>query len=213
MGFNLDVGLRLRDKRKEKQLSMKELGERVGLSEATIQRYETGQIKGVDINLINKFAEVLNTSAIYLMGWDDKPPLPAGAMPLPTQTVKIPVLGKVAAGVPIEMVTDILGYEEIDANWQGEYFALRISGRSMEPKIADGDIVIVKKQERVENGEIAVVTVNGEDATVKKVMLSPDGIILVPFNAEYETKFYANDEILSLPVDILGKVVEARRKF
>lgn len=83
----------------------------------------------------------------------------------------------------------------------------------MEPKIADGDIVIVKKQERVENGEIAVVTVNGEDATLKKVMLSPDGIILVPFNAEYETKFYANDEILSLPVDILGKVVEARRKF
>ncbi len=191
------------------EATQKEVADAIGVSPQTFNTW----CKAIAIPRMGKVAALAQYFGVNKSDLLEEDPLPAGAMPLPTQTVKIPVLGKVAAGVPIEMVTDILGYEEIDANWQGEYFALRISGRSMEPKIADGDIVIVKKQERVENGEIAVVTVNGEDATLKKVMLSPDGIILVPFNAEYETKFYANDEILSLPVDILGKVVEARRKF
>lgn len=191
------------------EATQKEVADAIGVSPQTFNTW----CKAIAIPRMGKVAALAQYFGVNKSDLLEEDPLPAGAMPLPTQTVKIPVLGKVAAGVPIEMVTDILGYEEIDANWQGEYFALRISGRSMEPKIADGDIVIVKKQERVENGEIAVVTVNSEDATLKKVMLSPDGIILVPFNAEYETKFYANDEILSLPVDILGKVVEARRKF
>ena len=115
--------------------------------------------------------------------------------------------------MPIEMVTDILEYVEIDASWSGEYFALRISGKSMESKMSEGDIAIVRKQSTVDSGQVAVVTVNSESATVKKVILSPEGIMLIPFNPEYEAKFYVNDEVLALPVEILGRVVEVRKRF
>ena len=95
------------------------------------------------------------------------------------QGVKVPVLGNVPAGIPIEAIQEIIGEEEIDRKTalSGEYFALKIKGASMEPRIFDGDIVIVKRQPNVENGQVAVVLINGEDATVKIVEKNEDGII------------------------------------
>lgn len=130
--------------------------------------------------------------------------------------VKIPVLGYVAAGIPIDAIEYIIDYEEIPEAMArtGEYFALQIKGNSMEPRICNGDIVIVKKQSVVNSGDIAVVLINGDEATCKKIIKNTEGINLVPFNTtEYEVKFYSNKEINSLPVTILGKVVELRGKL
>lgn len=129
--------------------------------------------------------------------------------------VKIPVLGYVRAGVPIDAVEEILDYEEITQEMaaQGEHFGLKIKGDSMEPKFSDGDVVIVRKQSDVDNSDIAVVLVNGNDATIKKIKKRPDGIMLIPTNPAYEVMFYNNSEIDSLPVSVIGKVVELRAKF
>lgn len=129
--------------------------------------------------------------------------------------VMVPVLGKVVAGIPLDAVEEILDYEEIskDMAKQGEHFALQIKGNSMEPKFSEGDVVIVRKQPDVDTGDIAVVLVNGNEATVKKIKKRHDGVMLVPTNPEYEVMFYNNAEIQSLPVTILGKVVELRAKF
>ena len=111
---------------------------------------------------------------------------------------------------------EILDYEEITPELAntGTFFALKIQGASMEPKLSDGDIVIIKQQNNVENGEIAVVLVNGQDATVKQIIKHDNGIFLHGFNPSvYTDVFYTNQQIGELPVIILGKVIESRRKF
>lgn len=129
--------------------------------------------------------------------------------------VRIPVLGDVAAGIPIDAIENIVDYEEIDAAMAatGEFFGLRIKGSSMEPRIREGDVVIVRKQEDADTGDTAVVLVNGDSATVKRIKKEPSGISLIPNNPAYDTKFYSADAINSLPVRIIGKVVELRGKF
>ncbi|MFR5618210.1 MAG: LexA family protein [Clostridium sp.] len=109
----------------------------------------------------------------------------------------IPVLGSVPAGIPIEAIQDIIDYEEIDAATaaKGEYFALQVKGSSMEPRIREGDIVIVRKQDDVESGEIAIVMVNGDNATIKRLLKYEDGIRLMPTNPAYEPLYFTNDEI------------------
>lgn len=129
--------------------------------------------------------------------------------------VKIPVLGDVAAGVPIEAITDIIDYEEIPESMakSGDYFGLRIKGRSMEPRMIEGDVVIVRKQDDVESGDIAVVLVNGDSAAVKKLQKKANGIVLMSFNPTYDPVFYSEAEVRTLPVVIIGRVVELRGKF
>lgn len=130
--------------------------------------------------------------------------------------IKIPILGTVIAGIPVTAVEDIIGYEEISERMArcGDYFALEIKGDSMEPKMSKGDIVIVKQQNTVENGQIAIVLVNGDEATVKKVRFRDNGIELIAFNSYvYEPHFYSAKEIEELPVKIIGRVVELRAKF
>lgn len=127
----------------------------------------------------------------------------------------IPVLGSVPAGVPIEAIQDIIDYEEIDAATaaKGEYFALQVKGSSMEPRICEGDIVIVRKQDDVESGEIAIVMVNGDNATIKRLLKYEDAIRLMPTNPAYEPLYFTNDEILEKPVKVIGKVIENRQKY
>ena len=143
---------------------------------------------------------------------DERPP----AAPTSRNGIRIPVLGRVVAGIPIEAITDILDWEEIDPELAktGEFFALQVQGASMEPKLYDGDVVIVRRQPTVESGETAIILVNGNDATVKQVKEVDAGIMLIGHNtAVYEPHFYSQQEITDLPVEILGKVVELRRKF
>jgi len=126
------------------------------------------------------------------------------------------VLGRVVAGIPIEAVEEILDYEEITPELAatGEFFALQVKGDSMLPKLEEGDVVIVKKQADVETGDIAIVLVNGDEATIKQVKKVTGGIMLYGFNPDvYEPHFYSNQQIEELPVRILGKVIESRRSW
>lgn len=132
------------------------------------------------------------------------------------KSVRIPVLGYVVAGVPISAVQDILGYEEIskDLSLTGEFFALRIKGSSMEPQFFEGDIVIVRQQSDVDDNDIAIVLVNGDEATVKQIKKSDAGLTLIGFNVTvYPPRFYSNKDIEELPVSIIGKVVQVRRDY
>lgn len=203
-------GDRLKEIRIKQGISQQKLADFLGVDRTTIGKYE---LKNVTPNtdVLKKMASFLNTTEIYLMGFEESSQKKA-----PIQGVKIPVLGRVVAGVPIEATTEILDYEEIhpDLACTGDFFALQIKGDSMEPRICEGDVVIVKKQNDVENGNVAIVLINGCEATVKKIKKTENGIILIGYNAAvYEPHFYTNEEIQKLPVVILGKVVELRGKF
>nr|DAP02073.1 MAG TPA: Repressor protein CI [Bacteriophage sp.] len=203
---NSNVGQRIFEARKRRKISRKEVADFLQVHETTIKRYEDGNTKKLPTDRLEKIAKYLNTSIEYLMGWEEeqKP-----------QGVKIPVLGTVPAGIPISAVEDILDYEEIPKSWenQGEFFGLKIKGDSMLPILTDGDIVIVRKQSTADNGDTVIAMVNGDDATCKRYERSNNGIMLIPNNSSYTPTFYTNEEIASLPVTIIGKVVELRRKF
>lgn len=132
-----------------------------------------------------------------------------------SQGIKIPVLGSVPAGVPITAVEDILDYEEIPQLWanQGEFFALKIKGDSMEPRMQSGDVVIVRQQSSADSGDTVIVLINGDEATCKKLEKTSNGIMLISTNTKYSPMFFSHEEINELPVAILGKVVENRQKY
>lgn len=203
----MGIGERMRDRRRELGYTLDYVAKVVGVSKQTIQRYEKEIISNIPTDKIERISSALNTTPAFLMGWSVK------ANP---GAVKIPVLGTVVAGIPIEAVQNIIDYEEITPALasQGEFFALQIKGQSMEPRICEGDVVIVKKQEDIESGDTAIVLVNGGEATVKKVKKVEGGIMLIANNmAVYSPHFYSNKEIEELPVRIIGKVVELRGKL
>lgn len=217
-------GERIKARRKELNISALELAERIGKNKATLYRYERGDIENIPTSMMYRIAEILHTTPGYLMGIDSEsehiknmdmvyPKIYANEQN--PQYIKIPVLGKVAAGVPINAVQEICGYEEIPFEWthSGEIFALKIKGDSMEPKFSENDIVICRQQPDVESGEIAIVLIDGEDAVCKKVLKYPTGLRLISNNPKYLPMQFTNEEIETLPVKILGKVIELRAKF
>ena len=129
--------------------------------------------------------------------------------------VVIPVVGSVAAGIPTEAIEDVIDTEEIPQEMAatGKFFGLKIKGNSMEPKISDGDIVIVRQQEDAETGDIVIACVNGDEATCKRLRKYKDGIELISNNPSYEPMFFSNQEIAERPVTILDRVVELRAKL
>lgn len=200
---------RIKKRRLELEYSFQDLADKTNMSKSTLQRYETGAIKNLPLDKLEVLASALQTTPSYLMGWDEakKEPKKKG--------VKIPVLGRVAAGIPIEMIEDVLDYEEIteDMAKHGEYFALKIQGDSMSPRIWNNDVVIVKQQDDAENGDIVIAAINGDDAVCKRLQKYSDGIALVSLNPQYEPIYLKKDEVDGKPVRILGKVVELRGKF
>ena len=204
----MSIGTRMKERRLQLNKTLEEVGSVVGVSKATIQRYEKGAITNIPSDKIEKIAKALSTTPAFLMGWEDKSNRLKG--------VRIPILGRVVAGIPLEAITDIEGYEEITPKMAslGEYFALRIKGHSMEPQILDNDVVICKCQSDVESGDIAIILVNGDEATCKQIKKSPEGVTLIGFNpVVYPPHFYSNKEIETLPVNVIGKVAELRRSL
>ena len=126
---------------------------------------------------------------------------------------KIPILGSVPCGEPTEAIEEIIGYIEVLPNMAKDHFGLIAKGDSMAPKIEKGDILIIKKDTQVQSGDIAIVKVNGDEATCKKIMLTDEGITLISLNPNYEPRFFTNAQIESLPIKIIGKVKEIRRKL
>ena len=133
----------------------------------------------------------------------------------PSKGFSVNVLGRVAAGIPIEAITDIIDTEEIsqDLAKTGEFFGLQIHGDSMEPRMYEGDVVIVRQQDDAESGDIVIAMVNGYDATCKRLMKYAGGISLISLNSKYDPMMFTNQEIEEKPVRIIGKVLELRGKF
>lgn len=195
-----------------KGLTQEDVAKGTQLSKSVISMYETGSRKP-SFEALEAIADFFNVDMNTLT---DTRPSPASSDRPRRKGVRIPVLGSVVAGVPIEAVEEIIDYEEIDEDLArtGDFFALQIRGASMEPVLYEGDIVIVRKQPTAENGDTAIVLINGDEATVKKIKRETSGIMLIGNNtAVYEPHFYSNEEIENLPVQILGKVIELRRKL
>lgn len=131
--------------------------------------------------------------------------------------MRIPVLGSIPAGIPLEAVEDILDWEEVPVFWGSgdrQYFGLRVKGDSMYPRYLEGDTVILQKEKTCESGDDCAVLVNGAEATLKQVMIKGDGSLeLRPANPSYPPRIYSPAEIESIPVQIIGVVVELRRKI
>lgn len=204
----MGIGDRIRALRTNANMTQIELANKLNISNSTLSQYESGaRTPSDDMKL--KIAALFQVSTDYLLSGT------ANTVNTKTKGVQIPVLGEVRAGYPMEAVENIIDYEEIDEEMarRGEFFALRIKGDSMEPRFVEGDVVIVRKQETADSGDIVVALVNGDSATIKKLKRHQNGITLMPTNPTYEPMYYSNEEIMELPVTILGKVVELRAKF
>ena len=209
-------GKRLQVARKNKGLTLDELSRiynekySAGLNKGTLSKYENEKQEPM-ISVVKNLSIILGVSVDYLLGTSDE----VISERKGRKGVKIPVLGKVPAGVPAEAVEDIIDYEEITVEMakDGEFFGLQIKGDSMEPRICAGDVVIVRKQEDAESGDLVVAMINGNEATCKRLMKYKDGIRLMPNNPTYEPLYFSNKEIEEKPVKIIGKVVENRQKY
>lgn len=226
----MTLGKWIKNYRIKHSLSMQDMADMCGFSKAYIGQLEkgvnpsTGKPISPTIQAFDKIAQAvgldLDTFLKELDGNQLVTLMPDGSQeespPHHAKGIRIPVLGRVAAGIPIEAITDVDDWEEIPESMAktGEYFALRITGNSMEPRMLDGDVVIVKRQSDVDSGDVAVVLVNGNDATVKQVTKSENGITLIGWNPSvFSPQVYNNDQIKSLPIQILGKVIEVRGKL
>ena len=202
------ISQKLKELREKYNITQQELSQHLKVSKGAIAMWETNK-RSPDNEMLLNIANFFNVTTDYILGNTQED------LSSYKRAKKILVYAQVAAGIPISAIQDIVDYEEITEELasSGEYFGLVIKGDSMEPKFSTGDVVIVRSQPTIENGEIAIVMVDGENATCKKIKKTPEGIMLIPLNPAYEPTFYTNKQIEQLPVAILGKVVELRAKF
>lgn len=187
----------------------KEIAKELGYSPTTFNTWCVGKIIP-SAGKVQKIADYFGIGKSDLL--DDKSTLLGKSRSL---GVTIKVLGRVAAGLPIEAVENIIDTEEIseDMARTGEYFGLQIHGDSMEPRMYEGDVVIVRQQDDAESGDIVIAMINGNDATCKRLTKYAGGIALASLNTKYEPMMFSNEEIVNKPVKIIGKVVELRGKL
>lgn len=188
-----------------------EIAKATGIPPSTFSDWKVGRSRP-KLDKIKKIADYFEVSYLWLSG-DSNDVHPRDTND--KEAIKIPILGTVIAGIPISAIEEIIGWEEISPKLasQGEYFALKIKGDSMSPTMDAGDIVVVKKQQDVNSGDIAIVCVNGDEATCKKIIKHKDGISLVSLNPKYEPMYYDKNDIINKPIHIIGKVIELRRRF
>lgn len=210
----------LKKLRAEKNMSQAALASELNAGVSTVASWEVGKRFPSRDNM-EQLADIFNVDLAYLYGEseirqrvhidnDGNAMVPLGA-----SAKVIPVLGRVAAGIPINAITEIIDTEEIpeDLAKTGDFFALQIKGDSMEPRIYDGDVVIVRQQEDADSGDIVIAIVNGYDATCKRLVKYATSLALVSLNSKYEPMMFTEEEVATKPVRIIGKVVELRGKL
>ena len=210
----MELGKNLKYARTKADLTQREVERRTGINYKTLSNWENSVSNPAPDDL-KVLADLYKVTTDFLL---DRSKNYIQSQALAVRPInQIPVLGSIAAGIPISAIEDIIDWEEIPADWMNsgaEYFALKVKGGSMEPRIFDGDVVIIKKQPDVDSGQIAAVLINGEEATVKKLKKTPDGIMLIGLNPSvFEPRFYSNIEVQTLPLTVLGVVVEVRGKL
>lgn len=201
----------LKERRIQLNLTQREVAERVGVSEATISRWEGGQIANMKRQYIADYAAALQTTPGFIMtGREDDTAeetstaasIPPGFEPMP-EMATVPIVGRIACGTPILAEQNIEGSACVPARWRAT-FSLVCKGDSMEPKIHDGDLVAIRKQPEVENGEIAAVRI-GEEATLKRVYVHDGMLELRPENTKYESIILVGKDMAKATIE--GKAV------
>lgn len=202
-----------------KNIKATELSEKTGIAKSSLSEYINGKYEAKQDG-VYLLANALNVSEAWLMGLDvpmernfDKNI--TGLDQKSNNSAVVFVYGTIPAGVPMECIEDIIDTEEISADMlkgDKQYFGLKIKGDSMFPDYLDGDTLILEKVDNCESGQDCVVMVNGNDGTFKRVFKNEQGIILQPLNNNYQPMIYSNEQIEKLPVKIIGRVVELRRK-
>lgn len=201
----MTTGARMKQRRKELGISVEAVAAALGVSVATVYRYEKGDIEKVPGALLEPLARVLHTTPAYLMGWAASPTagtVPPGFDPLP-ETTMVPRVGEIACGEPILAEQNIETYDSVPKLWRAD-FTLACHGDSMEPRIKDGDVVAVRRTPNVENGEIAAVRIDDE-ATLKHVYRYPDRLVLQPENPAFPPIVLIGEEINRVVIE--GKAV------
>lgn len=200
----MTVGERLKRRRKELGMSAEAVAEKLGCSPSTVYRYENGEINKMGIDKLKPIAEAINTSPAYLMGWEDEETLPANVSRIePMQ--RIPLVGQIACGIPILAEQNVEDYVDLPGHIRAD-FALTCKGESMiGAGIRTGDIVYIRKQEEVENGQIAAVMVGGDEATLKRVYTKPGVVQLVAENLNIAPAVFIGKE--AEQIHIIGLAV------
>ena len=221
----MTIGEIIKQYRIEHNLSMDAFSEKSGISKSYISLLEknkhqkSGKPISPSVQSIKQVADAIGMDFdVLFSNIDGNVSLVKNEEPVlqpEKRAVTINVLGRVAAGIPLEAIEDIIDTEEISEEMAktGEFFGLQINGDSMEPKFSKGDVVIVRKQDDAESGDIVIAMVNGDDATCKRLKKYQEGIALISTNPAYDPMYFSNKEIEEKPVHIIGKVVELRAKF
>lgn len=207
------IGRRIKALRNNLKRSQEWVAEQSNTTRQTIHRYETGEITNIPSDRIEKIAKALNVTPGYLMGWEDNPNESLFMPVIESNDYAIPLLASVPCGEPYEAIEDSLDNLYINTNLynKGVRYALIADGDSMYPKIEDGDTILIKPTPQVDSGVIAIVKVNQHDVTCKKVLINENGITLIPLNTNHEAVMYSMQEVLDLPVTIIGRVMEVRK--
>lgn len=204
-------GQRLKALRAAHQISQKNLAAKLFVSPQAVGKWEREEATP-NPDTVRKLSEIFDVSADYLLGRE-----PSQNISPTSDALRVPVLGVIQAGVPIDAIEDVLDWEEVPATWGSggrQYFGLRVKGDSMYPKYLEGDTVILRKDSTCDSGDDCAVLLNGDAATLKQVFLREDGAVeLRPVNPTYPPRTYSPAEIESLPMQIIGVVVELRRKI
>lgn len=213
------IGEIIKEYRTNNKISQRAFASRTSLSPSYINTLEkiynpkTGNPYSVTTDVANEIAKAMNMSIEELLSKiNGNQEFTINSSP---SSAVVFVYGTIPAGIPMECIEDIIDTEEIPSDMlKGgkQYFGLKIKGNSMYPDYLDGDTIILEKTDNCESGDECCVMVNGSDGTFKKVIKNENGIILQPLNSEYQPMFYTNEQIKTLPVKIIGKVVELRRK-
>lgn len=206
-------GAKLRKAREDRKLKIHQIAEKLGVNKSSISRWESGETTRFKDETIARICTVYGLDINYLIGSEDNGLVGKDEFIKYVPEKKIPLIGVIAAGQPLYAEENIEGYIYYDGNDGDEYFALKVKGDSMNAaRIEEGDILIIRRQSYVENGEIAAVMVNGDNATVKKFHRENNTVVLMPMsrNPEHQPQVY---DLRETKIQILGKVVENKINF
>lgn len=198
-----------------KGYTQEELAKALKISRSRVGMYETGARKP-DFETLELIADFFNVDINYLLGHTTKTtyiPRPSNGFEFTPGKYRIPIVATVAAGEPIYSEENVEGWIDYDKDPRGHVFACRIKGDSMSPRIQDGDIIVVDEEAGWEDGDIVLVTVNGNEGTCKRIQKYADSISLISLNPTYDPMVFTTEQVKDLPVEIKGKVVEARARF
>lgn len=225
--LNKVASIVIREKRLEKGYSLEELANKLNniVTRQSLYRYENNEAR-MKNNIFKKIClalnenpsdvwEEINNKFLNFVDFDN-----AELTNLPTETIQIPLLGKIPAGIPLEIIEDKYAVDTVDIpkDWlkgNHKYFALKLEGDSMEPDYLDKDIIIFKQVNDCVSGQDCCIRINGFDATFKRVRKQDNGIMIIPLNENnssgFVSTFYSKEDIEKMPIEILGVVKQIRR--